>query len=160
MTLAYIGLGSNIGDREQNLRKAVSMLGEAQGVEVARLSRIYETTPVGDVEQGDFLNAVVEIETNLAPPQLLKLTKSIEERGHRVRTVHWGPRTIDLDILLYDDVEMNEPHLNLPHPEVSKRAFVLVPLAELAPEKRLPNGKTIRALLDDLGEVDGVRRYA
>jgi 2-amino-4-hydroxy-6-hydroxymethyldihydropteridine diphosphokinase len=159
MTLAYIGLGSNVGDREANLRKAVERLKKADGIEVTRVSSIYETAPVGYLEQPDFLNAVIEIETTLSPPELLAVTKSIERDQKRLRQVRWGPRTIDLDILLYDDAEVEENGLRLPHPEVANRAFVLVPLAEIAPSRRLPGGRTVESLLADLGGIEGVKLY-
>jgi 2-amino-4-hydroxy-6-hydroxymethyldihydropteridine diphosphokinase len=159
MTSAYVGLGSNVGDREANLHQAVEWLRKADGVDIIRVSSIYETTPVGYLEQPDFLNAVVEIKTTLSPPELLAVTKSIEREQQRVRQVRWGPRTIDLDILLYGDAEVEEDNLRLPHPEVGNRAFVLVPLAEIAPSKRLPSGRTVANLLADLGEIEGVKLY-
>jgi 2-amino-4-hydroxy-6-hydroxymethyldihydropteridine diphosphokinase len=159
MTSAYVGLGSNVGDREANLRQAVEWLRKADGVDIIRVSSIYETAPVGYLEQPDFLNAVVEIKTTLSPPELLAVTKSIEREQQRVRQVRWGPRTIDLDILLYGDAEVEEDNLRLPHPEVGNRAFVLVPLAEIAPSKRLPSGLTVANLLADLGEIEGVKLY-
>jgi 2-amino-4-hydroxy-6-hydroxymethyldihydropteridine diphosphokinase len=159
MTSAYVGLGSNVGDREANLRQAVEWLRKADGVDIIRVSSIYETAPVGYLEQPDFLNAVVEIKTTLSPPELLAVTKSIEREQQRVRQVRWGPRTIDLDILLYGDAEVEEDNLRLPHPEVGNRAFVLVPLAEIAPSKRLPSGRSVANLLADLGEIEGVKLY-
>ena len=156
---AYIGVGSNMGDREENLHRAIEALDANGGIKVTRVSSIYETEPVGYLDQPDFLNAVVEIDTTLAPGELLALTKSIEKELHRRREIHWGPRTIDLDILLYGRLELAQPDLKLPHPEVKNRAFVLVPLAELAPEHKLPNGKRVKELLSDLGKTTGVRLY-
>lgn len=159
MASAFIGLGSNVGDREKYLENAIEKLSEADGVDVTQVSSIYETVPVGFTDQDDFLNAVVEIDTSLAPRSLLVTTKRIETELQRVREQHWGPRTIDLDILLYDDTVLSEPHLNLPHPEVMNRAFVLVPLVEIAPRKRLPSGECVSDLLRELGEVRGVDIY-
>lgn len=158
MSVAYIGLGSNVGSRDENLKRAIEKLDSADDIEVTRTSSIYETEPVGFLDQPDFLNAVVEIDTTLSPKQLLAVTKSIEKQLHRSRDIHWGPRTIDLDILLIDSLEMSEDNLNLPHPEIEKRAFVLVPLVELAPELQFPDGKLARELLSDLGSIQGVKR--
>lgn len=159
MASAYIGLGSNIGDREKHLENAIEKLREVDGVDVTQVSSIYETDPVGFIDQDDFLNAVVEVDTALTPQDLLGATKRIEIELKRVKKDHWGPRIIDLDILLYDDATLAEPHLNLPHPEVKNRAFVLVPLVEIAPEKRLPSGERVSDLLLELGEVSGVKVY-
>ncbi|MDP1809180.1 MAG: 2-amino-4-hydroxy-6-hydroxymethyldihydropteridine diphosphokinase [Actinomycetota bacterium] len=159
MSVAYIGLGSNIGFRDDNIKRAVEELDAAADIKVTKVSSIYETKPVGYLDQPDFLNAVVEIETTLTPRQLLVVAKSIEKQLERRHDIHWGPRTIDLDILLVDLIEMDEADLNLPHPEVKKRAFVLVPLAEIAPELRLPGGKQVRELLTDLGKIEGVKMY-
>ena len=159
MALAYIGLGSNVGKRDENLRQAIEMLGQEDGIESTRVSSFYETRPVGYLDQRDFLNGVVEIETSLSPQELLAATKMIEAKQKRVRKVRWGPRTIDLDILLYDNIELTDANLKLPHPEVSKRAFVLVPLAELVPEKRLPGGMSVSELLAELGEIEGVKPF-
>lgn len=159
MAVAYIGLGSNVGNRDKNLERAIDNLTKEEGIELLRVSSIYETEPVGYENQEDFLNAVVEIETHLDPHELLSVTKSIEAKQKRVRTVHWGPRTIDLDILLYDDVVLSEPRLRLPHPEVSNRAFVLVPLADLAPERELANGMSVRETLSRLGSNERVKLH-
>ncbi|KKK54345.1 hypothetical protein LCGC14_3085680 [marine sediment metagenome] len=159
MATAYIGLGSNIGEREHNLKIAVQLLKETGGVVVANVSSIYETTPVGYLDQPDFLNAVVMLNTSLEPKDLLHATKQIEKKEKRQRSVHWGPRTIDLDILLYDDLELDDPGLRLPHPEARERAFVLVPLVEIAPDLSYPEGKKARDYLLSLGKTRGVRLY-
>lgn len=156
MSVAYIGLGSNEGSRDDNIMQAVKELAATDDIKVTKVSSLYETKPVGYVDQPDFLNGVVEIETTLTPGQLLAATKSIENQLQRRRDIHWGPRTIDLDILLVDSLEMAEAGLKLPHPEVENRAFVLVPLAEIAPDLRLPGGKRVRELLNDLGKIEGV----
>lgn len=158
-TKAYVGLGSNMGEREANLRLAVELLDATDGVEVTGVSSIYETDPVGYLDQPDFLNAVVEVETSLSPRELLLATKEIERRQARRRDVRWGPRTIDLDILLFGDLRISEPDLNVPHVEVSNRAFVLAPLVEIAPNLALPDGKKIRELLAALGKLEGVKLY-
>jgi 2-amino-4-hydroxy-6-hydroxymethyldihydropteridine diphosphokinase len=139
----YLGLGSNIGDREGHLRAAIERL---EGVR--RVSPIYETEPVDYTEQGWFLNLVVEAETELFPMQLLGRTARIEREMGRVRTLPKGPRTIDIDILLYGGSVVQSKRLVIPHPRMAERRFVLAPLADLAPELRHPViGKTIRELL-------------
>lgn len=142
MPVAFIGLGSNLGDRQANLMAAVSRLGLERSVRIVSLSSIYETKPVGRIEQPSFLNAVAKIETGLSPGELLDRMMTIENSLGRIRTVRWGPRTIDLDLLLYEDLILNSPGLILPHPEMTRRFFVLAPLAEIAPELKLPGGQT------------------
>ena len=132
---AYIGLGSNMGCREDYLCSALNYLAHLPGVAITGISSIYETEPWGVTEQDKFLNMVVEVSVSpqLTPPELLRCLQEIENKLGRLRTRHWGPRTIDLDLLLYDEVEMDTPFLRLPHPQLTKRAFVLVPLMEVAP---------------------------
>lgn len=130
-TTAYVGLGSNLGDRFGYLTAAVMRLHALGGVRVTRCSSVYETAPVGLKEQPPFLNMVIEIETSLPPRALLDAMLGVERSLGRVRTVRWGPRTIDLDLLLYGDVRMRTERLELPHPRMAERAFVLVPLLEL-----------------------------
>ena len=141
---AFIGLGSNVGDRLDHLRRAVAELAATDGIEIVATSSVYETDPVGP-PQPDFLNAVVEIETMLGPHDLLARLKEIERIVGRAPTERWGPREIDLDLLLYGDVEIDSETLKVPHPEMFQRAFVVVPLRELDP-----------SLADDIGS-DGVR---
>ncbi len=129
---AYIGLGSNIGDREGHLNNALQLLNDRQS-KVVRVSGFYSTKPVGYTAQEDFLNCVAEINTLLTPPELLRFLQSIENRLKRERIIKWGPRTIDLDILLYDDTIIEEETLIIPHPRMHERLFVLVPLSEIAP---------------------------
>jgi len=155
----FIGLGSNVGDREENIKKAISNLKNISNIELKNESSLYVTEPVGYIDQRDFLNAVIEIETDLTPHELLKVTKSIEEELKRERKIKWGPRTIDLDILLYNDIRIEESHLNVPHPEIKNRAFVLIPLAEIAGQLIHPDGKSINDLLHELNDVKSVRRY-
>ncbi|MBT2575078.1 2-amino-4-hydroxy-6-hydroxymethyldihydropteridine diphosphokinase [Bacillus sp. ISL-51] len=131
---AYIGLGSNIGDRERYLRQAVAMLGQHQRVTVTKVSSIYETDPVGYKDQDQFLNMAVEIKTSLSPFELLDLTQSIEAELGRTREVRWGPRTADLDILLYNRENIETEQLIVPHPRMYERLFVLAPLKEICPQ--------------------------
>ena len=140
--LAFVGLGSNLGDREATIRQAFELLGELGTV---RASSIRETDPVGITDQPKFLNAVAEIETDLTARQLLDRLLAIElELGRdRAGAVRWGPRTIDLDLLLYGDQTIEEPGLTVPHPRLAERNFVLEPLHELDPELALPDGRRI-----------------
>lgn len=150
-TIAYIGLGSNVGDKKANCRKALELLAGAG--RVTKVSSFYCTEPVGYREQEDFINAVAEIETGLSPQELLALCRQIEEDLGRAREVRWGPRTIDLDILLYGDrsVHDHDPDLTIPHPLMTERRFVLAPLAEIAPLALHPvSGKTAERLLHEL----------
>lgn len=128
---AYIGLGSNLGDRLGYLQAAVLRLHAHEGIRVARCSSVYETAPVGFTDQPPFLNMAIEVETTLPPLELLGVMLEAERALGRVRTVRWGPRTIDLDLLVYGDVAMRTGRLELPHPRMAERAFVLVPLLEL-----------------------------
>jgi 2-amino-4-hydroxy-6-hydroxymethyldihydropteridine diphosphokinase len=144
----YLSLGSNIGDREANLRKAVEQLA-SQDMRVLHTSRIYETEPVDYVDQAWFLNQVVEAETALFPMQLLTRVGRVERELGRKRTVRKGPRTIDIDILFYGAAVVETTRLEIPHPRIAERRFVLVPLAELAPELRHPvTHRTIRQMLE------------
>lgn len=136
---AYLALGANIGDREANLREAVNLLREG-GCTVTAASSLYLTTPVGPVDQPDFLNAVIRIKTALDPHDLLGLCRKIEQTLGRERTIRWGPRVIDIDILLYENVILNEDELVIPHPRMLERAFVMIPLAEIAPDIEVVDG--------------------
>jgi 2-amino-4-hydroxy-6-hydroxymethyldihydropteridine diphosphokinase len=146
--LVYLSLGSNIGDREANLRAALDRLAAA-GLQLLRASPIYETEPMELTEQRWFLNLVVEAETDLFPLQLLARTQRIEHALGRIRTVPKGPRTIDIDILLYANAIVSTANLEIPHPRMAERRFVLVPLAGLAPNLRHPvTRRTMREMLD------------
>jgi 2-amino-4-hydroxy-6-hydroxymethyldihydropteridine diphosphokinase len=135
LTRAYLALGSNLGDRLAHLQSAVDGLAaHAPAVRVVGVSAVYETAPVGGPPQDDYLNAVVAIETDLDPHALLDLAHRCEAEAGRVRSTRWGPRSLDVDVLLYGDVELDEPELTIPHPRMWERGFVLAPLRELAPE--------------------------
>jgi len=155
---AYLGLGSNLGDRQSNLDRALEFLG--QRLRVKKISSIYDSEPVGNVEQPRFLNLVCEVATNLPPMALLALGKGIENKLGRWGGPSGAPRTIDIDILLYGDEVMETPELTIPHPRMAKRAFVLVPLAEIAPNAKNPvSGKTAREMLEAAKEVQGVFKW-
>ncbi|MGA2722757.1 MAG: 2-amino-4-hydroxy-6-hydroxymethyldihydropteridine diphosphokinase [Bryobacteraceae bacterium] len=148
METIYLSLGSNLGDREANLRAAIERL-EAPDVRVVRTSPVYETEPVDYTGQRWFLNLAVEAETSLSPMELLARIGKIERALGRVRTVAKGPRTIDIDILLYGDAVVRNATLEIPHPRMAERRFVLAPLADLAPGLRHPvTHRTVREMLD------------
>jgi 2-amino-4-hydroxy-6-hydroxymethyldihydropteridine diphosphokinase len=142
VTRAYLGLGSNLGDRLENLRRAVSLLGE-RGVRVLRSSRVYETDPVGGPPQPDYLNAVVEVEARGTATDLFRAGLEVEEAMGRKRAERWGPRVIDVDVLTFGDETIDEPGLRIPHPRMHERAFVLIPLLELDPDPTLPGGRHV-----------------
>jgi 2-amino-4-hydroxy-6-hydroxymethyldihydropteridine diphosphokinase len=150
--VGYLGLGSNVGDRESHLRAAIELLRE-RGVEVEAVSSTYETEPVGEVlDQADFLNAAIRVRTELEPEALLDLCKEIEvERGRALDAARHSPRPLDVDLLLLGDLELRTERLTLPHPEATSRRFVLVPLLELDPGLALPDGTRLSAALAALG---------
>jgi 2-amino-4-hydroxy-6-hydroxymethyldihydropteridine diphosphokinase len=137
---AFLGIGSNLGDRLANLQRGADLLAATAGIDMVASSRVYETDPVGGVEQPDFLNAVLEIETRLSATELLSRCMEIEDELGRIREGRWGPRTLDLDVLVFDDAEIAEPDLVIPHPRMHERSFVMTPLLELDPDPRLPRG--------------------
>ena len=147
---AYIGLGTNLGHREENLRAAGRRLEELPSSRVVKFSSTYPTRPWGKVEQPEFLNQVAAIDTRLSARELLRELMEIEEAMGRRRAEKWGPRVIDLDLLLYGDQQIEEPDLTVPHPWLTKRAFVLTPLLEIAPDLKLPDGRYLREILANL----------
>lgn len=155
---AWIGLGSNLGDRGSYLRGALRALAETAGVEVVAVSRFHETEPLGP-SQGRFLNAAAALSTSLGPRELLELLHAIEARAHRERgPVRWAARTLDLDLLFFDDACVEEPDLVVPHPRLHERSFVLEPLRELAPDLVHPRlGATVTELAERVRVRDGVK---
>jgi 2-amino-4-hydroxy-6-hydroxymethyldihydropteridine diphosphokinase len=160
MHTVYLGLGSNIGDRESHLAEAVRML-EDIGVRIESCSTIYETEPVGYLEQDAFLNIVIQVRTELSAIDLLAKTQEIERSLGRTRDIHWGPRTLDIDILLYDTELVQWEELQIPHPRMTERAFVIIPLAEIAPDICIPlnGGITPVSLLSSLEGTEGVIQW-
>ncbi len=155
MANVYLGLGSNLGDREENLGKAIDALNDFDEIEVTRRSRVLETEPYGKTDQPEFLNMCVEIDTRMSPLSLLETVLGIEHSLGRVREEVWGPRIIDIDILLYEDLEIELDDLSIPHKEMQKRSFVLEPLAEIAPDAVHPTlGKTVLEMKEDLERGD------
>lgn len=150
---AYIALGSNMGDKERLIREAVAGMDACPDIQVKRCSTLITTTPYGGVEQDDFLNGTAEIETLLTPDALLDELHRLEQAANRVREIHWGPRTLDLDILLYEDEIIQTQRLTVPHADMVNRDFVLVPMAEIAPHTLHPvYRKTMAQLLKELKE--------
>lgn len=139
MAIAYLGLGSNIGDREASLKNAIAKLSEVAGIEVTKISSQYRTKPYGKTDQPDFMNMAIEVDTNLTPLDLLETVLGVEHELGRVRTEVWGPRSIDIDVLLYEDLELQLTDLKVPHPEMHLRSFVIDPLNEIAPKREHPS---------------------
>lgn len=158
-TRAFLGLGSNLGDRLANLRRAAGLIAATDGIRVRRSSRVYESDPVGGPAQPDYLNAVLEIETTLGPRELLEACLSVEHEMGRVRAERWGPRVIDVDVLTYGRKDVDEPGLVVPHPRMHERGFVLVPLLELTADPPLPGGRTLSSLRLPPGFLGGVRPF-
>jgi 2-amino-4-hydroxy-6-hydroxymethyldihydropteridine diphosphokinase len=153
MAIVYLSIGSNLGDREKNLSRAIEIL-EKQGIFVRKRSSLYETEPWGEKNQPLFLNMALEIETELKPQELLRVVKNVEIEAGRERSYKWGPRIIDLDILLYNHIIVNEETLKIPHPLMHERDFVLRPLDEIAPDAMHPLLKiSIHDLLNKCGRT-------
>lgn len=129
---AYLGLGSNIGNRTEQIEHAIDLIQGTSGIRIMKCSSIYKTEPIGYTDQPEFYNSVIQIQTSLQPNELLSVILNIEKKLDRIRTIRWGPRTIDIDILMYGNQIVDEPHLKIPHIQLTKRAFVLVPLLEIA----------------------------
>lgn len=161
MKNAYIGLGTNLGERLENLKRAVGLINKEDALEVKSVSSVYETKPIGGPEQGNFLNACALIKSELTPTKLLLKLLEIENIMGRVREERWGPRIIDLDLLVYENVIMNTPLLDLPHPRLIERDFVLIPLCDIAPDLVISgSGKTVNNLLSTRPKADDVTRYS
>jgi len=158
-TAAFLGLGSNLGDRLGNLSRAVALLADGGDVRVVRSSRVYETDPVGGPEQPEYLNAVIEVGTSLDARPLLERCLDVEREMGRVRAERWGPRVIDIDVLTYDELDVDEPGLTIPHPRMHERGFVLVPLLELTADPILPGGRRVKDLRLSADTFGGVRLY-
>jgi len=159
MNESYLSLGSNIGDRLDMLKQAVRMLAEHPSIDVAAISSLYETEPIGFTEQEPFLNMVVHVRTDLPALELLDVCQEVEQKLQRKRIVRWGPRTIDLDILLYNQDNMESERLIVPHPRMHERAFVLIPLLEVNPSLATnpPNPEGVQ-LWKTYGGVDAFLR--
>lgn len=152
---AYIAVGSNLGDRETYIQNGIAALGANEDCVLEQQSQIIATKPYGGVKQPDFLNGMLKIRTLLSPMELLELLHQIEQEQDRERKVHWGPRTLDLDIIFYDHCVIDQDTLQIPHPDMQNREFVLKPLAELAPYYRHPLiGKTVCQILSELKRID------
>lgn len=153
---AFLGLGSNMGERMANLQGGVDLLHAARGVRVDDVSAVYETAPVGGPRQDDFLNLGVRVATTRSPWGLLRVCHDVEQAHDRERSVRWGPRTLDVDILLYDDRQIGTRRLEVPHPRLTGRAFALVPLIEVAPGLTLPDGRSLVQVVAGLAPIDDI----
>lgn len=153
---AFLGLGSNVGDRMAHLQGGVDLLHAARGIRVDAVSGVYETAPVGGPTQDDFLNLAVRVATTRSPRGLLRACHDVERVNDRERTVRWGPRTLDVDILLYDDRVISTRRLEVPHPRLTERAFALVPLIEVAPGAALPDGRSLVQVVAALAPIRDV----
>ena len=156
MITAILALGANLGDRLSALQGAIDLLATTHGIEVVAVSGVYETDPVGGPDQGDFLNAVIAIETDLDPHGLLEACHAAERAYDRRRDVRWGPRTLDVDIVSFGDVVSTDPQLMLPHPRAAQRAFVCVPWLDVSPEAEIPGAGKVAVLAAAL-DTHGVR---
>lgn len=155
--VVYIGLGSNQGERVMLLKKSIELLDKDASIEITNFSSIYETAPVGYIDQESFLNMVLEISTIYTPYQTLDILQSIENKLGRKRVIRWGPRTIDLDILLYNQENIVSERLIVPHPRMKERGFVLIPLSEINPNLNLPGDQSLTTLIQQLPDIEGVR---
>ena len=151
---AYIGLGSNLNGPRRQIQQAVQRLSKLPHSRISKKSSLYRSKAVGPGDQPDYINSVIALRTELEPTALLDLLQQIENSQHRTRTIRWGARTLDLDILLYGDLTIANERLTIPHPQLQHRNFVLYPLAEIEPELCLPNGTAVQKILDNLPEGD------
>lgn len=152
MTIVFVGLGSNLGEPKSQLRTAITELDKIPATAVTVTSSLYNTTPHGPQDQPEFVNAVAKLETGLKANILLEYLQQIEQGHHRQRTRHWGPRTLDLDILLFGDMKINDENLIVPHPHIASRGFVLYPLLEIAPDLIIPGLGLVTDLIEGLDE--------
>lgn len=150
MTRTFLSIGSNLGNRFEYLQTAVDRLAKSPKISKIIPSAIYETKPFGGPEQDDFLNAVLEVETELTSSELLMLAQQLESEAGRIRDIRWGPRTLDVDILSYDNVVSSDPELTLPHPRIQERAFVIIPWFEIAPEYLIPGLGKLADLFNEI----------
>jgi 2-amino-4-hydroxy-6-hydroxymethyldihydropteridine diphosphokinase len=153
---AFLGLGSNVGDRLAYLQQAVDRLGEERRIRVDAVSSIYETAPVGGLPQDPYLNMALRVATTASPHGLLRACQRAERAAGRVRTVRWGPRTLDVDVLLYADRRIATRRLVVPHPRLVERPFALIPLIEVAPGAALPDGRSLVTVLAKLAPIEDV----
>lgn len=158
MIVAALGLGSNLGDTKANIDNAIAELDAIEGIAVQKKSSDYRTPPWGPVPQDDYRNCCITVETSLSPRALLEAGLAVEKTLGRVRDVRWGPRTIDIDLLIYDHASVEEEGLQVPHPRMGERAFVLIPLAEIWPEARLLDGRTVAEALETCPDQDGINK--
>lgn len=159
LSTIYIGLGSNLGNKKENIRQALNLLNEVEGITIVKVSSFYETEPVGYEDQDWFINAVAQTETSFSPQEILKIFKDIEQKIGREESTRWGPRKIDLDILFYDQLVYKSNDLIIPHPRLHERAFVLVPLAEINKELIHPvYNKSVSTLLSELNTTKKVTK--
>ncbi|MCH4172269.1 MAG: 2-amino-4-hydroxy-6-hydroxymethyldihydropteridine diphosphokinase [Lactobacillus sp.] len=158
MHTAYLSIGANMGNKLANLQQAIAELQQNNQINILKVSKYYQTAPVGGVVQDDFLNGALKLETSLTPQALLAVIHSIEKAGHRVRKVHWGPRTIDLDIIFFDEQRIATQSLTIPHPEAFNRRFVLVPLLDVL-AKDDPYYDQVTQALAALGESQRLEEF-
>ena len=156
--ISYLGLGTNIGDKSKNLKTAINYINDLENTSIIITSKFITTSPYGYLDQDDFLNTVVKVKTDFSPQTLLKKINLIEKKMGRVREIHWGPRIIDIDILYYENLIVNDENLKIPHPEIPKRMFVLNSLIEICPNKIDPKlQKTIKTIWSELNEKNSQR---
>lgn len=149
MNKAYLGLGTNMGDKQAYLKEACKIISDNPNINIVKISKVYKTKAWGYTNQDDFLNICIEVDTNLSPEELLEVCHEVENKLNRVRVIRWGPRTIDVDILFFNNIISTDENLTLPHPRIKERAFVLIPLMDLNKELAIDN-KTISYYLSNL----------